>query len=92
MRLFRFFLFLLAFSIEVRVHAGEQKPQESQSYKIWQQPENCLSGESVCAIRLARGKYTLALGHGGHVVMSQGSTLVRVNDDSLKKRAKSPEY
>jgi hypothetical protein len=80
--IFRIIIFVLAFTVEVKVHAARVSIP---TVKVpVQQPTDCLNTSSVCAIKTpAVGKYTLVLPHA-EVVMDANTTAIRVSSSEVK--------
>lgn len=79
----RILIFLMTFSLEVRVHAAESA-QLPLAASVFQEPENCQVENSTCAIGTPAGsKYKLNVGDST-VWLDQSTSVVRTSASEIR--------
>jgi hypothetical protein len=80
--IFRVLIFLLAFTVEVKVHAARVTLPAVKAPV--QEPNNCLSTQNSCALKTPDyGKYSLVLPRA-EIVMDANTTAIRVSSTEVK--------
>lgn len=81
--LVRVFVFLMAFTLEVRVKAAEVVSLPEAKFPL-EEPLHCLKESSLCAVRTREGEKFEVHAGASSVVLDQGSSIIRVSSDEVR--------